>query len=84
MVEAVQLITNQLAQKICHVDILEGQSLDDLHQIQQICLLNRGQIPLYFHIHGVTIEAHKKYRVSSDVVEIFESILGEQKVWIEQ
>ena len=71
-------------QKICHVDLLDDESLDQLSQLKQICLLNRGQIPLYFHIQGVTIEAHKKYRVSSDVVAIFESILGEQKVWIEQ
>ena len=59
MVESVQSLTNHLAQKICHVDLLEGQALDDLHQIKQICLLNRGQIPLYFHIQQQTIETSK-------------------------
>ena len=83
MVESVQSLTSQLAQKICHVDLLEEQSLDDLHQIKQICLLNRGQIPLYFHIQHQTIETSKKYWIKDSAIAEIESIVGEQKVWLE-
>ena len=83
MVESVQSLTNHLAQKICHVDLLEGQALDDLHQIKQICLLNRGQIPLYFHIQQQTIETSKKYWIKDSAIADIESIVGEQKVWLE-
>jgi DNA polymerase-3 subunit alpha len=83
MVESVQSLTSQLAQKICHVDLLEGQSLDELHQIKQICLLNRGQIPLYFHIQQQTIETSKKYWIKDSAIAEVESIVGEQRVWLE-
>ena len=83
MVESVQTLTKALAQQICHVDIVEDQPLDELHQIQQSCLLNRGQIPLYFHIQGQTIETNKKFWINEQAIEIIGSIVGEQKVWLE-
>jgi len=83
MIESMDSLATQLAAQICHVDILEGQSINELNQIKQICLLNRGQIPLYFHLQGQTIAVNKKYWINDTAIESIESIVGEQKVWME-
>ena len=78
MIESMDSLATQLATQICHVDILEGQSINELNQIKQICLLNRGQIPLYFHLQGQTIAVNKKYWINDTAIESIESI-GETK-----
>ena len=83
MVETVEPISNRLAKKICHVDLIEGQALEQLHDIKQACLLNRGQIPIYFHIHEQIVEVGKSFWIKDEAIPLIESILGEQKVWIE-
>jgi DNA polymerase III subunit alpha len=84
MVEDVTPISMQLGEKVCHIDILEDQSAQDLHQIKQACLLHHGQIPLYFHVNEQMVVASKSYWITDSAIPTIEAIIGEQKVWIEQ
>ena len=84
MIESVDVLNSALAQQVCHVDIIEGNSADELSQIQQVCLLHKGSIPLYFHVDQHIIEANKKFWIKEDAIPIIQTILGDQKVWIEQ
>ena len=83
MVEAIEPLSNKLGKKICHVDLIEGQSLEQLHDIKQVCLLNRGQIPIYFHVHEQILEVGKNFWIKDEAISIIEKIIGEQRVWIE-
>jgi DNA polymerase III alpha subunit len=83
MIESITPVETSLAPRICHVDILDDTDLEDLNQIKQTCLLNRGQIPLYFHVHDKIIKSHKKYWIKDSALTAIESIIGEQKVWLE-
>ena len=83
MVESVHPLATELAKTICHVDILDDQQMDDMHQIKQICLLNRGQIPLYFHVQDQTVKINKKYWIKDSALSAIKSIVGEEKVWLE-
>ncbi|MBL6722739.1 MAG: DNA polymerase III subunit alpha [Candidatus Margulisbacteria bacterium] len=83
MVESVEELSQQLSATICHVDLLVGHGADELNQIKQICLLHRGQIPLYFHVQTHVIQVNKKYWIKDSAIAAIKSIVGEQKVWLE-
>ncbi|MGA0241598.1 MAG: DNA polymerase III subunit alpha, partial [Candidatus Marinamargulisbacteria bacterium] len=83
MAQSVQLLSGELLEKICHIDILDHQSVSQLKEIQTICLSHRGQIPIYFHVQQTIIEASKKYWIHEDAISAVETIVGEQKVWME-
>jgi DNA polymerase-3 subunit alpha len=83
MAESVQLLSGELLEKICHIDILDHQAVSQLKEIQTICLSHRGQIPIYFHVQQTIIEASKKYWIHEDAISAVETIVGEQKVWME-
>ncbi len=81
-VESVVPISNQLAETICHIDILD-ESLGPLHAIHGVCKAHRGNIPIYFHVRETIIKAGKKFWITKDAIGILESMLGEQTVWVE-
>ena len=83
MLEETTLLNHQLVEKVCHVDLLENQSMEQLHEIKQACLMNRGQIPIVFHVQQTVIKTNKKYWIKDTAISVLESILGEQKVWLE-
>ncbi len=76
-------VSSDLASKACHLDVLDDQALEDMHQIKHVCTLNRGQIPVYFHVQAHTIVASKKYWITEAAIPEFEAVLGGQSVWIE-
>ena len=79
MLEEVKLLTGDFAEKICHVDLLENHSVEQLNEIRQVCLLHRGQIPVVFHVQQTIIETNKKFWIKDSAVTVLESIVGEQK-----
>ena len=83
MLEEVQCLTVDLAEKICHIDLLDNHSVQELHEIKQVCLVNKGKIPIVFHVQQTIINTNKKYWIKDSAVAVFESIVGEQNVWIE-
>ena len=83
MLEEVKLLTGELAEQICHIDVLENHAVEQLNEIKQVCLLHRGQIPVVFHVQQTIIETSKKYWIKDSAIADIESIVGEQKVWLE-
>ncbi|MEK9726960.1 MAG: DNA polymerase III subunit alpha, partial [Candidatus Margulisiibacteriota bacterium] len=61
MLEDVMLLNQDLTEKVCHIDLLENHSMEQLHEIKQACLMNRGQIPIVFHVQQTIIKTNKKY-----------------------
>jgi DNA polymerase-3 subunit alpha len=83
MLEEIHPLNQDLAEKICHVDLLENHSPEQLHQIKQACVMNRGKIPIVFHVQQTIINTSKKYWINENALSVLASIVGEQKVWVE-
>ncbi|RAP32786.1 DNA polymerase III subunit alpha, partial [Candidatus Marinamargulisbacteria bacterium SCGC AAA071-K20] len=65
--------------------IIDAGELDGptLARVKEICAQYRGNLPLYFRVGDVTVEAHKKFWVKDDPLCIsqLESLVGQGRVW---
>lgn len=80
--EMVQILDSDHLKKQVVVDAGE-LDLPTLEKVKEISIKYRGNVPLYFKVGDVMIEAHKKYWLKDDplCVSQLESLIGLGRVW---